>query len=123
VATETKIKENIYQKEAEKKVVNLTWQVNEALKLNKKDQIVAVKKLLLEFISSSNIYYSAHRKTVENLLIQLENYSVVNNNQNNSLVKPKNSPWKLIIPLLLIVLLVVALLIAKRVIKKRKRKA
>ena len=123
MATETKIKENIYQKEAEKKVVNLTWQVNEALKLNKKDQIVAVKKLLLEFISSSNIYYSAHRKTVENLLIQLENYSVVNNNQNNSLVKPKNSPWKLIIPLLLIVLLVVALLIAKRVIKKRKRKA
>ena len=91
VATETKIKENIYQKEAEKKITDLTKQVNKVLKSQEKSQITALKKELLSFISSSNVYYSAQRKAAEKLLTQLENYSSVNNNQVNSLPKPNSS--------------------------------
>jgi hypothetical protein len=120
VATETKIKQNIYQKEAEKKVVELTSQVNKVLKSKDKSQIIALKKMLLEFISSGNIYYSSQKKTVENLLTQLENY-LNNNNQSNSAAKPNNFPWKVVIPCLLIGSLLTGLVIfKKRIIKRRK---
>jgi hypothetical protein len=120
VETETKIKQNIYQKEAEKKVVEFTSQINKVLKSKDKSQIIALKKILLEFISSSNIYYSSQKKTAENLLTQLENYSD-NNNQSNSAAKPNNFSWKIVIPCLLIGLLLIGLVILKkRIIKRRK---
>ncbi|CAI2175651.1 14102_t:CDS:1, partial [Funneliformis geosporum] len=60
-------------------------------KSDKNSQIDSLKKELLEFISSSNIYYSAHQKEVENLLAKLENHSNVNNEQNTS-KNPENFP-------------------------------
>src|SRR5271168_1950426 len=93
VEIETKITQSIYQKGVQKKVVDLTSRVNQVLKSksNPKSQIAALKKELLEFISSSNIYYSAQKKEVESLLAKLENHSTINNDQNTS-KNPANSP-------------------------------
>jgi len=123
VSIETKIKQNIYQKEAEKKVVDLTSRVNEVIKSKsiKKSQIVAIKKELLEFISSGNIYYSTQKKAVENLLARLENRLVTNNNQDNSSVKPGSFFGKKIIPSLLIGMLLIAVVILGKVIIRKKR--
>ena len=89
MAIETKIKQNIYQKEVEKKITNLTSQVNKLLKSRNKSQLATLKKMLLEFISSSNIYYTTSQKKVaENLLTQLESCSTTNNNQTNSSINP-----------------------------------
>ena len=120
VEIETKIKANIYQKGVEKKITDLTSRVNQVLKSksNQKSQITALKKELLEFISSSNVYYSKQKKTAEKLLIQLENHSALNNEQKNISLKPKTFPVKIVIPFLLVGLLIVVLIILT---KKRKK--
>jgi len=113
VATETKIKENIYQEEAKNKVANLTERVNKVLKSKEKSQINILKQELLEYINSNNIYYpTAQKKEMEKLLTQLENYSTTNNDQNTS--KPENFPWKVVIPFLLVGLLVMVILLQVR---------
>jgi hypothetical protein len=89
VETETEIMIKIHQKEVSQKINKLTQRVSEILKLGKKDQIATIKKELLEFISSRNIYYSPHKKVAQELIQQLENYSD-NNDRHNSLTKPKN---------------------------------
>jgi hypothetical protein len=91
VATETKIKQNIYQVEAQKKITNFTSRVNQVLKSKLKSQLATLKKELLSFISSSNIYYSAQKKAAENLLSKLESFENSGSQQNNSSVaKPNN---------------------------------
>ncbi|CAG8758221.1 6872_t:CDS:2, partial [Ambispora leptoticha] len=94
VETETKIKQNIYQVEAQKKITDLTSRVQQALKLKNKSHIATLKKELLAFLSSSNIYYASQKQVAENLLAQLENYSTTNHDQNNSATKSNNFPGK-----------------------------
>ncbi|CAI2183304.1 1151_t:CDS:2, partial [Funneliformis geosporum] len=84
VAAETEIKQNIYQVAAEKKIVDLTTRVNKILQAKDKSQLATLKKELLQFISSSNIYYTSHKKEVKSLLAKLENYSTNNQQSNNS---------------------------------------
>ncbi|CAG8734181.1 1162_t:CDS:2, partial [Ambispora leptoticha] len=62
VATETKIKQNIYQAEAKKKITDFTSRVQQALKLKNKSHIATLKKELLAFLSSSNIYYASQKQ-------------------------------------------------------------
>ncbi|CAI2167582.1 8021_t:CDS:2 [Funneliformis geosporum] len=83
VAAETEIKQNIYQVAAEKKIVDLTTRVNKILQAKDKSQLATLKKELLQFISSSNIYYTSHKKEVKSLLAKLENYSTNNQQSNN----------------------------------------
>ncbi|MCE8163322.1 MAG: hypothetical protein I3273_03240 [Candidatus Moeniiplasma glomeromycotorum] len=119
VEIETKITQNIYQKGVQKIITSLTSRVNQILKSKpNQSQIAALKKELLAFISSSNIYYTSQKKAVENLLNQLENHST--NEQNPP--QPQNSPWKIIIPFLLIGLLITLTIpLVKKRIKTKKR--
>ena len=120
VAVETKIKENIYQKEAEKKITYLTTQIQQVLKSPSSSQIISLKERLSEFISSGNIYYSNHKEKAKSLLSRLENYSTLNNNQNNYLPEPPNFSWKIVIPFLLVGLLIILVVLIKERSKKLK---
>jgi len=92
VQVETEIKKDIYQKEAEKRITNLTAQVNQVLtSLSSPSQLTTLKKELLFFLSSNNTYYSPYQKKAEQLLSQLENYTS-HNNQHSSFTKPDNFP-------------------------------
>ncbi|CAI2197265.1 1047_t:CDS:2, partial [Funneliformis geosporum] len=83
VEIETKLTQTIYQKGVKRKVADLTSRVNQVLNSKSdKNQIATLKKELLQFISSSNIYYTSHKKEVKSLLTKLENYST-NNQQSN----------------------------------------
>ncbi|CAI2184859.1 4237_t:CDS:1, partial [Funneliformis geosporum] len=113
VEIETKITQNIYQKGVKGKVADLTSRVNQVLKSksNQKSQIAALKKELLEFISSSNVYYSAHQKEIKSLLTKLESLESSENQQTNSpITKPNNFPLKMLIPLLLIGILLLMII-------------
>ena len=130
VVAESKIKENIYQKEAEKKVIDLTSKVNEVLKSKSKpkSQIANLKKELLEFISSSNIYYSTHKKVIEGLLAQLENSSIKIGEQSdfsqktNSPNKNKILAWSIGGGISLITLIFLTLVFRQRAVKKKKKR-
>jgi hypothetical protein len=114
VVAENKIKQNIYQKKAEKRITDLTTRANKVLKLPDKSQIATVKKELLSFLSSNNIYYtSSQKKIAESLLTQLENYSD-NNDQSSSVAQSKNFPWQGVISFLLIGSLLAVVVILKK---------
>ena len=100
----------------------MTTRVQQVLQSKSKSKIATLKKELLEFISSGNIYYAAKKKEVEQLLSKLENFES-NPNQNNPTSNSSEVPWKVIVPLLLVgVLLVVGIVMLriKRVARKKK---
>ena len=104
----------------EKKITDLTFRVNEILNSQSKNesQITTLKKELLEFISSGNVYYASQKQNAENLLSKLENYA--NNNQPNSTTPTSSTPLKIIIPFLLSCLLIgLAILLIRKKSKKR----
>jgi len=118
VETENNLKQNIYQVEATKKITDLTTRVQQVLQSKSKSQITILKKELLEFISSGNIYYSAKKKEAENLLEKLECFES-NPNQSSSTSNSSEVPWKAIVSILVVGVIVLAAVVIR--IKKDTR--
>ncbi|CAH1756398.1 12201_t:CDS:2 [Entrophospora sp. SA101] len=84
VAAEMRIAEKIGKKGAEVKVNKLTQQAEEALKSKNTAEIERLKKELLIFISSSNVYNQTQKSKAEELISKLEKASKSNNKNNSS---------------------------------------
>jgi hypothetical protein len=79
VEREVKIIQKIGQQGATKKITTFKKKINKVLDFNNKTKIDELKKQLIEFMKSNNIYYQAKKNEARELLRQLEISLTINN--------------------------------------------
>lgn len=83
VEKEVKITQKISQQGATKKITRFEKKIEAALESNDKTEIDKLKKQLIEFMQSNNVYYQAKKKEAQQLLKQLENGLIIDNSDSS----------------------------------------
>ncbi|CAI2200582.1 13458_t:CDS:1, partial [Funneliformis geosporum] len=78
-----KITQKIGQRGATKKITRFEKKIEAALESNDKTEINKLKKQLIEFIKSNNVYYQAKKGEAQQLLKQLESGSTINHSDSS----------------------------------------